>query len=136
MNDPVAFVGEDLLAPALEIEDADSGMIGSSGGAPEEDDAVPVRRPVGCRGAFDDGARLAADEADAIDGLFRSEIPNEGRLDPSGEKRAEPSGPEVNGASPPPTSCLIQMRGVPSRHDVNAMSLPSGEAAGSPSAPE
>jgi hypothetical protein len=51
-------------------------------------------------------------------------------LEPSGAKRGRRSGPAVSGASPPPTSCLTQMRDVPSRHEVNATSRPSGEAAG------
>ncbi len=55
---------------------------------------------------------------------------------PSGEYRGESSGPEVSGASPSPLTCFSQIRGWPSRSEVNATVWPSGDTAGEESRPE
>ena len=49
---------------------------------------------------------------------------------PAGENRAKSSVPEVSGRSSPPGSCLIQIRGRPSRSEVKAMKRPEEEAEG------
>src|SRR5512143_3624585 len=60
--------------------------------------------------------------------MYRTEVP-------SGEKRGKSSDPIVIATSPPPLSCLSQMRDCPSRSEVKARVLPSGLTAGDVSWP-
>ena len=55
---------------------------------------------------------------------------------PSGEKRGRKSGPSVNGCSLPALTCRNQIRDMPVREEVKAISRPSGETLGWWSWPE
>src|SRR5579884_4334296 len=95
-----------------------------------------VRRKIAVDSIINQLPGIAAETRDAI----KRDMDSLGRANkrevPSGEKRGLSSGPDVRATSPPPSNCLSQILGVPSRSEENARMRPSGDTAGEKSRPE